>query len=156
VNTRGRCQHASCSERDQQPGGVLDADIGGAREDLLEVLVDPSTLNSYGIPFEELLGQIERNNQLIAAGSIDTGAGKLSLKVPGSIEEIDDVSAIPLKVSGNAVVTLGDVALVRKSFKDPTGFARIDGQPAVSLEVRKRTGANIIETVEAVKAVTYR
>jgi multidrug efflux pump len=131
---------------------VLEAEIGGQREDLLEILVDPSTLDAYGIPFEELLAQIQRNNQLVAAGSIDTGAGKITLKVPGVIESVDDVRAFPVKVSGDTVVTLGDVAAVRRSFKDPTGFARIDGQPAVSLEVRKRVGANIIETVDAVKA----
>lgn len=132
---------------------VLEAEIGGEREDLLEVLVDPTTLEAYGVPFEQLMGQIQRNNQLVAAGSIDTGAGKITLKVPGVIENVEDVRNIPVKVVGDTVVTLGDVAVVRRGFKDPAGFARIDGQPAVSLEVRKRVGANIIETVEAVKTV---
>jgi multidrug efflux pump len=132
---------------------VLEAEIGGAREQLLEVLVDSSTLESYGVPFEELLGQLQRNNQLVAAGSIDTGAGKLTLKVPGVIEDVEDVRSIPVKVAGDTVVTLGDVAAVRRGFKDPNGFARIDGQPAVALEIKKRIGANIIETVEAVRAV---
>ena len=130
---------------------VLEVDIGGAREQALEILVDPSTLESYGVPFEELLARVQRNNQLVAAGSIDTGAGKLALKVPGVIEDVEDVRAIPVKVAGDTVVTLGDVAAVRSGFKDPAGFARIDGQPAVALEVKKRIGANIIETVEAVK-----
>jgi multidrug efflux pump len=132
---------------------VLEVDIGGAREQALEVLVDPSTLESYGIPFEELLARVQRNNQLVAAGSIDTGAGKLALKVPGVIEDPEDVRSIPVKVAGDTVVRLGDVAVVRRGFKDPAGFARIDGQPAVALEVKKRIGANIIETVEAVKAL---
>jgi multidrug efflux pump len=132
---------------------VLEVDIGGAREQALEILVDPSTLESYGVPFEELLARVQRNNQLVAAGSIDTGAGKLALKVPGVIEDVEDVRAIPVKVSGDTVVRLGDVAAVRRGFKDPPGFARIDGQPAVALEVKKRIGANIIETIEAVKAL---
>ncbi|MCT7377236.1 efflux RND transporter permease subunit [Chelativorans salis] len=134
-------------------GDVLEVDIGGARQEVLEVLVDPTALESYGVPFDQLLTSIQRNNQLVSAGSIDTGAGRLTLKVPGVIEDIDDVRGIPITVSGNAVVTVGDVAVVRRSFEDPTGFARIDGQPAVGLEVKKRIGANIIETVEAVKAV---
>ncbi|WP_274425876.1 efflux RND transporter permease subunit [Chelativorans sp. YIM 93263] len=132
---------------------VLEVDIGGAREEVLEVLIDPSALESYGVPFDQLLSGIERNNQLVTAGAIDTGAGKISLKVPGVIENINDVRQIPLKVSENAVVTVGDVAVVRRGFEDPGGFARIDGQPAVALEVTKRIGANIIETVEAVKAI---
>ncbi|MBB2973052.1 efflux RND transporter permease subunit [Mesorhizobium sp. RMAD-H1] len=132
---------------------VLEVDIGGAREEVMEVLIDPTALGAYGVPFDQLLASIQRNNQLVTAGYIDTGAGRLTLKVPGVIEDIEDVRSIPLKVSGNSVVTVGDVAVVRRGFEDPTGFARIDGQPAVALEVKKRIGANIIETVEAVKAV---
>ncbi|ESR26825.1 efflux RND transporter permease subunit [Lutibaculum baratangense] len=131
--------------------GVLEVDIGGDREEVLEVLLDPAALESYDISFEELLNQVQRNNRLVAAGAIDTGAGRLTLKVPGVIENMDDVMAIPVKVDGGAVVTLRDIALVRSTFRDPTGFARIGGQPALSLEVKKRVGANIIETVGAVK-----
>ena len=140
-------------ERIEALGDVLEVEIGGAREQVLEVLVDQSALESYGVPFDQLLRSIQRNNQLVTAGYIDTGAGRLTLKVPGVIETIADVRDIPLTVSNNAVVTVGDVAVVRRGFADPTGFARIDGQPAVALEVRKRVGANIIETVEAVKSV---
>ncbi|QLF71833.1 efflux RND transporter permease subunit (plasmid) [Peteryoungia desertarenae] len=132
---------------------VLEAEIGGARSDVLEVLVDPSTLQSYDVSFSDLLTQIQRNNQLIAAGSIEGNAGRLTLKVPGVIENLQDVRSIPVKVSGDTVVTLADVATLRSGFNDPEGFARIDGQPALSLEIRKRIGANIIKTVEAVRAV---
>lgn len=74
------------------------------------------------------------------------------LKVPGLIEDLQDVMEIPVKVRGNTVVTFEDVATVRRTFQDPTGYARIDGQPALALEVKKRSGANIIETVAATRA----
>ncbi len=133
--------------------GVLEVEIGGDRDEMLEVLIDPTALESYGISYEALLNQVQRNNRLVAAGSIDTGAGRLTLKVPGVIETLEDVRNLPVKVTDQAVVTLGDVALIRRTFEDPTGFARIAGQPAVSLEVKKRVGANIIETVDAVRAL---
>ena len=50
-------------------------------------------------------------------------------------------------------MTLGDVAEVRRTFKDPEGFARVDGRSALALEVKKRIGRNIIETIEQVRAV---
>jgi multidrug efflux pump len=131
--------------------GVLEVDIGGEREEVLEALIDPLALESYDISFESLLNQIQRNNRLVAAGAIDTGAGRLTLKVPGVIEDIEDVMAIPVKIENGAVVTVADIALVRRTFRDPTGFARINGQPALSLEVKKRVGANIIETVDAIR-----
>ncbi len=132
---------------------VLEVKIGGDREDLLEILVDPQVLDSYGIDYTELFNLTSRNNRLVAAGSLDTGAGRMTMKVPGVIENIEDVMSLPIKVSGDSVVTFADVATIRRTFKDPTGFARLNGQPAVVLEVSKRSGANIIETIDQVKAL---
>ncbi len=133
--------------------GVLEADIGGQRFEFLEVLIDPTVFQTYNLSFDELIGQIQRNNMLIAAGAIETGSGRIVLKVPGLIENLDDVMAMPVKVRGNAVVTFADVATIRRTFEDPGSFARINGQPALALEITKRSGANIIETVDAVKAL---
>lgn len=132
---------------------VLDVSIGGDREDLLEIVVDPQVLDSYGIDYNQLFNLVSRNNRLVAAGSLDTGAGRVSLKVPGVIEQLDDVMRMPIKVVGDSVIRFGDVATIQRTFKDPTGFARINGQPAVVLEVSKRSGANIIATIEQVKAL---
>ncbi|MEQ5828113.1 efflux RND transporter permease subunit [Sulfitobacter sp. NFXS29] len=131
--------------------GVLEVDVGGERTELLEVLIDPTVFETYNISFEELISQINRNNRLIAAGAIESGAGRLVLKVPGLIENVEDVMSLPIKVRGDTVVTFADVAAIRRTFKDPTGFARINGQPALALEIKKRSGANIIETVAAVR-----
>lgn len=133
--------------------GVLEVDIGGERTELLEVLIDPTVFETYNISFEELIGQINRNNRLIAAGAIENGAGRIVLKVPGLIENIDDVMQLPVKVRGNTVVTFADVATIRQTFEDPASFARIDGQPALALEIKKRSGSNIIETVGEVRAL---
>lgn len=133
--------------------GVLEADIGGQRFEFLEVLIDPTVFQTYNLSFDELIGQIQRNNRLIAAGAIETGSGRVVLKVPGLIEDLEDVMAMPVKVRGDAVVTFEDVATIRRTFEDPNSFARINGQPALALEVTKRSGANIIETVAAVKAL---
>ncbi|MGC8121068.1 efflux RND transporter permease subunit [Marinobacter sp. VGCF2001] len=132
---------------------VLEVDIGGDREDLLEVVVDPQVLESYGIDFDQLAALVTRNNQLVAAGSLDTGNGRMALKVPGVIETVEDVMSMPVKVDGDTVVTFGDVAMLQRTFKDPTGFARINGEPALVLEVSKRSGANIIKTIEQIRAL---
>ncbi|MEO0764253.1 MAG: efflux RND transporter permease subunit, partial [Pseudomonadota bacterium] len=132
--------------------GVLEIDIGGQRDEFLEVLIDPTVFQTYNLSFDEIVSQIQRNNRLIAAGAIQTGGGRIVLKVPGLIQNVEDVMAMPVKVRGDAVVTFGDVATVRRTFEDPDSFARIDGQPALSLEVTKRSGANIIDTIADVKA----
>ena len=132
---------------------VLEVDIGGDREDMLEIVVDPQVLQGYGIDYLQLFNLVSNNNRLVAAGSLDTGAGRMTLKVPGIIEDLDDVMSIPVKVTSDAVVTFADVATIHRTFKDPLGFARINGQPAVVLEIKKRSGANIISTIEQTKAL---
>jgi len=131
--------------------GVLEAEIAGEREEVLEIEVDPNILETYQVNFDELFGLISNNNLLVAAGAIDTGAGRMVLKVPGIIENINDMMSMPVKVTDDAVVVLSDVASIRRTFKDPRGFARLDGQPTLVLEISKRLGANIIETIDSVR-----
>ena len=133
--------------------GVLEVDIGGKRDEFLEVLIDPTVFQTYNLSFEEVIGQIQRNNMLIAAGAIESAGGRIVLKVPGLIEDLDDVLNMPIKVRDGTVVTFSDVATIRRTFEEPSGFARINGQPALSLEVKKRSGANIINTVAEVTAL---
>jgi len=132
--------------------GVLEADIAGEREEVLEIEVDPNIMETYQVDFSSLFNLISNNNLLVAAGAIDTGAGRMVLKVPGIIENIDDVMNMPVKVTEDAVVVLKDVATIRRTFKDPRSFARLNGQPTLVLEISKRLGANIIETIDAVRA----
>jgi multidrug efflux pump len=124
---------------------VLDVEIAGDREELLEVIIDPLLVESYGFELEDLLTLVSRNNRLVAAGALDTGSGVF--------ETPADVLNLPIKVVGDKVVRLADVAEVRRTFKDAEGFARVGGQPALALEVSKRIGANIIDTVATVRAV---
>lgn len=140
-------------DRIEALSGVLEVNIGGNREEMIEITVDPIVLETYNIVVEDLYNFMQRNNQLIAAGSFEGDRGRFIIKVPGVIEDVEDVLRLPLKVNGNTVVTFQDIAKVRRTFKDPTSFARLNNKPAVSLEVKKRIGANIIQTVDAIKEI---
>lgn len=132
---------------------VLEARIIGDREEVLEVIVDALRLESYNISNEELVRAINLNNRLVAAGALDTGQGRFAIKVPGLFENARDVLDLPIKVSGDSVVTLEDVTDIRRTFKDAVSYARLNGEPAVALEITKRTGTNIIYNNFAVKEV---
>ena len=132
--------------------GVLEAELAGEREEQMEIIVDPLVMESYQVDFDSLFRLVANNNLLVAAGAIDTGAGRMAIKVPGVVENIQDAMNLPVKVYNGEVITFGDIASIRRSFKDPQSFARLDGQPTIVLEVSKRLGANIIETIDAVKA----
>ena len=131
--------------------GILEAVVTGDREDLMEILVSPSKLENYNISLMDLIKSITANNRLVAAGSIDKGQGKFSIKVPAVYESAQDVYNLVIFSSGDGAVTLGDVAEIRKTYKDTESFARVNGRPAVALQVKKRIGENVLEINEKVR-----
>jgi multidrug efflux pump len=132
---------------------VLEVEIGGDREDIVEIVVDPLLMESYGLDQSDILNLLSRNNRLVPAGTMDNGKGSFAVKVPSVFESVKDVMEQPVKVQGDSVITFQDVAQVRRSYKDPTSFARLNGESSVSLEVKKRPGENMLETVANVKTL---
>ncbi|NQY38793.1 MAG: efflux RND transporter permease subunit [Henriciella sp.] len=133
--------------------GVLEARLSGDREEVLEVMVDPAKLETYNISYQEIFGVIANNNRLVPAGRIDMGEGRFPVKVPGLIKTAQDAFDLPVKTDGDATITLADVSTVRRTFKDRESYAKFNGQPAVSIQIVKRTGANILDTVAEVEAI---
>ena len=130
---------------------VLDAKIGGDRKEVVEIVIDPMLMESYEIDAGDVLRMVARSNTLVAAGQIDTGRGRFAVKVPGLFESVSDILDMPIKVSGDSALTVRDIASVRRTFKDRVTIARVNGKPALSLEVSKRAGRNIIDTTNAVR-----
>ncbi len=133
--------------------GVLEGEIGGQRDEILEVVIDPLRFESYGFVLQDLLPVVTRNNRLVAAGALDTGQGRFAVKVPGVFESASDVLELPVRAIGDTVVQVRDVAQAYRTFKDPEGFARVNGRPAVAIEILKPIGANVIDTVAQVREV---
>lgn len=140
-------------ERIESIAEVLSVNIGGNREDALEIIVEPGVLESYGLSTASISQIISINNQLVAAGSLRGKSGEFSIKVPSVIKDFDALMNFPVKVDGSSIVKIKDVAQVLKTYKDPVTVARVNGKPAIVLEVSKRTGENIINTVSKVKAI---
>lgn len=135
---------------------VLKARLTGTRDEMVEIIIDPVKVESYGLSPAQAIANVKSSNKLVAAGAQDTGRGSFTLKVPGLINTIHEIIDLPVTVAGDAVVTLGDIGEVRRAFKDPKSFARINGEPAVTLEVSKRAGENLISTVALVREVVGR
>jgi multidrug efflux pump len=131
---------------------VLEAGLAGQRDEMLEVLIDPLKLEAYNVTAGELINVVTNNNLLIAAGEIENEAGAFAIKIPSSFSEPKDVYNLPVKVNGDRVITLLDLADIRLTFEDRLGTARFNGETTVALQVIKRKGVNLIGTVGLVKA----
>ena len=128
--------------------------LRGQREELLEVVIDPALLETYGINVGQLLSAVAANNRSFrwrpdaSSAVFNQGAGV--------IETAEDLFGIPVKTDGDTVVTLSDVATIRRTFKDRTS-SRVNGVPAISvgpsgLAPPIDTVARVRATVEAMRA----
>ena len=130
---------------------VLEVGLAGHREEMLEVIIDPLRLESYNVTAGELISVVTNNNKLIAAGNVETESGAFSVKIPSSFNEAQDVYNLPVKVNGDSIVTLGELADIKLTFEDLRGTARFNGEKTVALQIIQRKGSNIIDTVAVVK-----
>ncbi|MGD9913466.1 MAG: efflux RND transporter permease subunit [Rhizobiaceae bacterium] len=140
-------------DRIEEVPGVLEGTIQGSRDELVEAIIDPVKLSSYGLQLDQLIQGIGASNSLVAAGNIEGSEGKYAVKVPALIETPEDVARLPVVAGPTAVVRVQDLATVRSTFKDAETVTRLNGKPAVAIEVKKRIGANIVETIEGAKLV---
>lgn len=140
-------------DRIEEVPGVLEGTLQGARDDLVEAIIDPVKLSSYGLRLDQLIQAIGAGNSLVAAGNIEGEEGRYAVKVPSLIETVEDVANLPIAAGPNAVVRAQDLAIIRSTFKDAETITRLDGEPAIAIEVKKRVGANIVEMLDQVKAV---
>ena len=132
---------------------VLEAVISGNRDEMVEVTIDPLRLESYNVTAGELINVVQNNNQLIAAGEVDSNQGTFSVKIPSSFNEAQDIYDLPVKTNGDRVVTLGDLAKIKLTFVDRAGTARFNGENTVALQVVKRKGFNLIGTAKDVRSL---
>ena len=133
---------------------VLEAKIGGRRNEQVDVIIDTLALEGYNINIENLINTVNQNNMMVSAGEQDTGDGSFNIKVPGLYETIDDVLDTPIKTFGDSVITFRDIAKVKRTFEDRKSYANVNGKNAVTIEVSKRVGENIIDTIKKIKEVS--
>ena len=144
---------AALKEKIEGIPGVLEVNLVGAREELLEITINPLAMESYGLSPADVLNFVDRNNRLVAAGALQAEQGRFAIKVPGVIESPDDVLNLPIKADQGRVVRFRDIATVRRTYKDHESYARLNGQRSVALEVVQRSGSNILTTTDEVKSV---
>lgn len=140
-------------DRIEEVPGVLEGALQGTRDEQVDVVIDPVKLSSYGLQLDQMIQGVNAGNSLVAAGALQGAEGRYPVKVPSLIETVEDVANLPIVAGPNAVVRAQDLATIRSTFKEAETITRLDGRPAIAIEVKKRSGANLIDTVDQVKIV---
>ncbi len=135
---------------------VLEVKALGENERIIEIIVNPRIVETYGLTNKDVISSIAKSNFMVAAGTLSNDKGSFNVQVPSLIENRKDLLNIPIKSDSDSVITLGDVAEVRDTFREKTGYARNNGESAIILEISKRTGENIINVIEKIKKLVLK
>ncbi|PLX99037.1 MAG: AcrB/AcrD/AcrF family protein [Desulfuromonas sp.] len=140
-------------DRIEQVSGVLDVVLSGGRERQIRVEFDPDRLYAYQISLDEIITAIKKENVNNPGGSIDIGQGKYLLRIPGEFTDPAEIDNLVLTQRDGKPLYFKDVADIVDSYEDRTSYARLNGKQSVTLAIKKRTGANIIEVADQVFAL---
>jgi len=130
--------------------GVLEAEITGGLEREIRVEPYPAKLAYYGLSILGLQKVIADENQNVSGGAIRMGDGRFQLRVPGEFQTPEEIYGLVVGLQNGQPVYLKDVARVVDGFKDEKSRARLDGRDSVNIQVKKRSGENILYITDQV------
>jgi multidrug efflux pump subunit AcrB/outer membrane protein TolC len=131
--------------------GVLDTRVSGGLTREVRVQLDPRRLSMYGLSFGDVSGAIGNENVNIPGGDVGAGNSTFLVRVPGEFTTARDLEDVAVKRVGDRPVFVRDLGRVVDGYKEADTYARMNGQPAVTLSVTKRAGASIIDIADEVK-----
>lgn len=140
-------------DRFESVKGVLEVNLSGTRDREILVVFDYERLQSYSLTMNDLANAVQGEHINVPGGSLDIGKGKYLVRIPGEYTDPKEMENIVVTVKDGIPVYLRDVARVLDSFEDKDSYASLNGVPAISVSIKKRVGANILDMAEDVKAV---
>ena len=132
--------------------GVNRVTVVGGREREVHLHVDPFRLSAYELGLSDVIAAVQRENLTVPGGNMDIGSLSYLVRIPAEISEPRELESFVVKVRDGIPIYMWDIASVVYGFEDETTRARLNRKPSVTLTIEKRTGANIIEVADAVKA----
>jgi multidrug efflux pump len=140
------------AQRLSQIAGVGQVTIGGSSLPAVRVDVDPTQLASYGLTMRDVSSVLQVQNTSSARGAVETATTRSDIVTNGQISHADDYKPLVIATRNGNAVHLSDVATITEGPQDIHNAGYLDGKPAVMLVIFRQPGANIIATVDRVRA----
>ncbi|MEX2455833.1 MAG: efflux RND transporter permease subunit, partial [Balneolaceae bacterium] len=128
---------------------INEAEIVGALEREIQVRVDLTKMQATGLTFADIRTAVANKNMTVSAGQLDMGSMERSVRVDGEIEDPKELEDLIIINNQGDEVYLKDIAAIEDDFADRESYASLNGEPVVTLNVKKQSGENLIEASEA-------
>ncbi len=140
---------AQFKRRIERIPGVARVDITGATPSEVEIAIDPVRLGAHNIALNDLANRLRAINFSISAGQINENDRRLRVQPIGEVQDLDELRNLVINASG---LKLSDIAQVRLKPQRIDYGRRMDGKPAVGVDILRERNANLVEVSEAVRA----
>ena len=141
-------------DRFEELGEITRAEIVGAPEREIQINVDPYKMTAARVSFTDIENAVSRENRDITGGLVEVGNMKRTLKLRGQFANALSLQHIVVRSSAQgATVYLKDIAEIKDTIKEKENFARLDGKNVVTLNIVKRSGENLINAADKIKAI---
>lgn len=141
------------SDKIEELPGVLSADVVGGVDREIKVDVDANLLKHYNLTFNDISSAIEAENLNIPSGKIDIGKSSYLVRVPGEYKDPELIKNILIKKFSNNAIYIRDVANVTYDYADRKTFSRTNGDESITIVVKKKAGANVIQIANDIKSM---
>src|SRR3989441_1049741 len=131
--------------------GVGDVSLTGARERQIRVYADADKLNAYGLTIKQFESAIQNENVETPGGRIVRGESELGVRTLGRLSAVEQFGLIIVANVGGSPIRVSDLGRIEDSFAEPSSWNTLGGRPAVTLDVRRQSGANTVQIIAAVK-----
>ncbi|MEE2775516.1 MAG: efflux RND transporter permease subunit [Acidobacteriota bacterium] len=139
------------SDRLERIAGVGGVQIVGARKREVKIWLDPVRLTGYGLSIDDVRATLLQENAEMGGGRIESASREWTVTTAGKVQSVEDFGALIAAERGGRLVYLRDVAVVEDGLAEEVSIARFNGQRGVSLDVRRRSGANTVAVARAVR-----
>jgi HAE1 family hydrophobic/amphiphilic exporter-1 len=131
--------------------GVGSVTLVGGLERAINIDVDTNRLSAYNVSVEQVKAALRTQNLEVPSGRVDQGPKELTLRTMGRVDQVDDFKRLIIGNIHGRPLTIGDVGTVTDGYVEPRNLARLDGDLAVELLIRKQAGTNTVEVIDDVK-----
>ena len=140
-------------QRISQIDGVAEVSVAGADQPAIRVSADPTKLSNMGLSMDDLRTTIVNANAISPTGIIEGDRFGRAISSNDQLKTLADYRNLVVKNANGSSVLLGEVASVSQATRNSRSEATFNGVPAVLIYVRKQATANVIQTVDAIKAL---
>ena len=132
--------------------GVGEIEIDGGLERAINIWIDADRLAAYQIPITQVRTALQRQNADLPGGNVTAGSRESTLRTMGRIVDPGDFNELVITTINGSPVRIQDIGWAEDGTKEQRSVARLNGVPTVTLEIRRQSGANTVEVIEAAKA----